>query len=75
MFLQSRAPGTIVAADRYEVHDQPSWRVLFRLDADVAGAAPRETHLPEGSVPPNPQPGDRIQAQMVLGEAIEITAA
>jgi hypothetical protein len=62
--------GVLLQVQAYEVHGQRGWRILWRADADPAGAPPRESLLSTIDVLPRPQPGDLVEASILMGEAI-----
>lgn len=58
-------PGTIAGARPYELHGTRYYAVLYRLDAEPG--ASREARLSFDMVYDDPQPGDRVLIQQVLG--------
>lgn len=71
MLLPGTSRGTLLQVDRYEIHEQPNWRLVYRLDAEPEGAL-REARLALQSVYADPEPGDRIEVDLVMGEAVAV---
>ena len=57
--------GEIIDLRPYELHGTPYFAVLFRLDADPERA--REARLSFDMIYPEPQKGDRVLVEQVLG--------
>ena len=74
MLLPGTSQGTLVSVDRYEIHEQPNWRLLYRLDGDPEGSL-REARLAVQSVYDDPAPGQRIEVDLVMGEAVAVRKA
>jgi hypothetical protein len=71
MLLPGSARGTLVQVERYEIHEQPNWRLVYRLDGEPESAL-HEARLAVQSVHADPAPGDRIEIDLVLGEAVAV---
>lgn len=59
-------PGVILQVRAYELHGTPYFAVLYRLDADPPDGA-REARLSYEMIYPDPQPGERVLIESVLG--------
>jgi hypothetical protein len=66
-------PGEIVGLRPYELHGTRYYAVLYRLDA--APEAAREARLSHDMIYDDPQPGDRVQIESVLGVVDRISKA
>lgn len=66
-------PGEVLQVRPYELHGTRYFAVLFRLDA--APAQPREARLSFDMIYDDPQPGDRILVESVLGVVDRISVA
>ena len=64
-------PGTILQLRPYELHGTPYFAVLFRLDAEPDGA--REARVSHDMIYADPQPGDSVLIEQVLGVVDRIT--
>jgi hypothetical protein len=64
----------LLAADRYAVHDQPGWRVLWR-GADEPETVVHENLLPVAEMPAAPVAGERLVVTLVMGEAVSFRRA
>jgi hypothetical protein len=64
-------PGTIGTVRPYELHGTRYYAILYQLDADPAAA--REARLSFDMIYDDPQPGDRVLLQQVLGVVDRIT--
>ncbi|MDP9235984.1 MAG: hypothetical protein M3P30_01060 [Chloroflexota bacterium] len=58
--------GVILQLRAYELHGTPYYAVQFRLDSDPEGGS-REARLSADMIYPEPQPGDRVLVQSVVG--------
>ena len=63
--------GTIAAVRPYELHGTRYYAVSYRLDADPAAA--REARLSFDMIYDDPQPGDHVLVQQILGVVDRIT--
>ncbi len=74
MLLPATTHGTVVQVDRYEIHEQPNWRLVYRLDGEP-GEPLHEARLAVQSVYSDPAAGDRIEVDLVMGEAVAVRRA
>lgn len=66
-------PGQIIDVRRYELHGTPYFAILYRLDADPERA--REARVSFDMIYPDPQSGDRVAVEQVLGVVDRVTKA
>ena len=59
-------PGVIVDVRPYELHGTRYFAVLYRLDTDAEGGG-REARLSFDMIYSDPQPGDHVLVESVLG--------
>jgi len=72
--MSGRVAGTILEVHPYEVHGQRNWLVRWRPDGAPGGAV-KEARLAAESMPPDPVPGERVQVDLLMGEATEMRRA
>ena len=72
--LSGKTKATLLEVHPYDVHGQPNWLLRWRPDGAPEGTA-RESHLATESVYPDPRPGDRIEVDLLMGEATEVRRA
>ena len=58
-------PGTVAAARAYELHGTRYYQVIFQLDGEPDVS--REARLSFDMIYDDPQPGDRVLVQQILG--------
>jgi hypothetical protein len=68
MLVSGTVRATLLDAQRYEIHGQPGWRIVWR----TADGAPSEAMLPVSQVAGAPRPGAAADVTVVLGNAVEI---
>jgi hypothetical protein len=64
--------GTIVDLRPYELHGTRYYALLYQLDGDEA---PREARLSFDMIHDDPQPGDRVLIQQIVGVVERMTRA
>ena len=66
--------GVLLRVEPFDVHSQPNWRCVYRLDTDP-DVAERIAVFPRESVHAGPQAGQAVVLELVMGEPVSMRLA